>query len=793
MSDQLENTEKEVEELHRVITKCRTRHDEQSDLLQKLNKDDVLKSTASKKPKLATDSGCDDRPSLKTRFDDLARTYQEWEMEITPVSTPSRKSEIVTQPKSSGNTLSSRLFPNPLDKNTSSTNPTPVSVRKATPYKVQYTQLRQQSIVVANDQQPEDEQHILKDTVTSIPKAINEPVSNKENDSINETPITRRRVRDVAKLFENNAADIPDKYPIPSKSHKVSFMLADNSHKKDKIIEVSVDEQPFDSVDNLAEFNSPCTLQSIPVSTLSALSPSKLPTEIVIDSESVSNTADFDLCAEMNMNFIASDQPQQKLHPTEDKPLESNEHYADEVSNIFSEALGYEEDSDLDDPAVPDIIQNSYTVSSSRKIDFSSAHNERRSISNPCSPNAKDISVKEFSRCKSTDCIAVSSNITAENASKIKEMESGLMRIELAIDQASSTLRHCRGGHFALCDQIECSRVLLSACHRKQAILEEIARLQHTEPGQLDLPLAIVSLNTIRLPLDPDYMNALASGQDKRIFFVTCYVHYRSDVIQTTLCSTAEIVLTSSASSPCMIFTNHMNFYNLSPDFQIKIYIYCLEKRIKGNIKNFRELRSKAKGSFRKLLKTAKETYGANNREVVGRFVNFVQVDVVKIERKHINQNKFPLKLSSSKFPFVGHLMLCSEFRLAELVSHSGFLTHHSIVGGLGVWQRYWCVLENTKLRLWKNPEDCDHKSQNTPNRVLPLSMCKPRSVRILPFDECARPHTIEILMTASEPEDIDKHWFAADTTVDSNIWVQKLTKAIDTSFYWSAICQPNM
>ncbi|VDP52876.1 unnamed protein product [Schistosoma margrebowiei] len=122
----------------------------------------------------------------------------------------------------------------------------------------------------------------------------------------------------------------------------------------------------------------------------------------------------------------------------------------------------------------------------------------------------------------------------------------------------------------------------------------------------------------------------------------------------------------------------------------------------------------------------------------------------VSINKTELNSNRLPLRLLHlpRSTPLAGTAGLVDAFvSLEARVLARGFM-----IGGMGVWQRYWCQLRADYLHFWRYPEDEQRAhSNNAVNKkhlhpplgridlrhiVTPGAVIAPRSI-------CARANTI--------------------------------------------------
>ncbi|TNN17051.1 Anillin [Schistosoma japonicum] len=94
------------------------------------------------------------------------------------------------------------------------------------------------------------------------------------------------------------------------------------------------------------------------------------------------------------------------------------------------------------------------------------------------------------------------------------------------------------------------------------------------------------------------------------------------------------------------------------------------------------------------------------------------------VDRNGSNINRLPLRLLHlpRSSPLAGTAGLVDAFvSLEARVLARGFMTIFEEVGGMGVWQRYWCQLRADYLHFWRYPEDEQRSHSGNTNKSKPL------------------------------------------------------------------------
>jgi hypothetical protein len=108
----------------------------------------------------------------------------------------------------------------------------------------------------------------------------------------------------------------------------------------------------------------------------------------------------------------------------------------------------------------------------------------------------------------------------------------------------------------------------------------------------------------------------------------------------------------------------------------------------------------------------------------------------------------------------------------------SGFINLQRMVGGLPDWMRLWCVMRQSRLRCWKNPEDVGRR---LPEHVIELTetMVVEPAPRLL----IRRPNTIFL-------KDGDSDLYMAfESREEREQWIEKLSEALMDLQIWQSSC----
>ena len=184
----------------------------------------------------------------------------------------------------------------------------------------------------------------------------------------------------------------------------------------------------------------------------------------------------------------------------------------------------------------------------------------------------------------------------AKCAERVKELEELIKQEDNVIHQTGVALEKCmHDAHFSGSgEHIECNRLLLISCQKRQAYMTEINRLKLPTTGSIkkgaELTTAFSSspatagdelsstdltglliFSDLQLPVKESYINRLKAGDEKRVFYFLCLIRNGVQVLQTQVMSVQELIGSRDTS---ITFPNRMAINNV--DINFKVLFYCL-------------------------------------------------------------------------------------------------------------------------------------------------------------------------------------------------------------------------
>ncbi|RNA07512.1 actin-binding anillin-like isoform X2 [Brachionus plicatilis] len=370
---------------------------------------------------------------------------------------------------------------------------------------------------------------------------------------------------------------------------------------------------------------------------------------------------------------------------------------------------------------------------------------------------------------------------------RIKELEELIKHEDNIIHQTGIALERCVTDLTATNEHIECNRLLLISCQKRQAYLFEINRLKEALSGHAghqcestDLT-GLLIFSDLQLPIKESYLNKLKAGDDKRIFYFLCLIRNGIQVLQTQVINVQELISTKDT---CLVFPNRMAINNVDINFRVKIDIYTLEvmpnvnhkvKHTSSNVKFFSPFK------FHHHHENASSSGYSEQRALTSQRAktsNFIHVDTVEIGQADICRSKFKLSISSSAIPLSGVLFVNVRCMPSKSIELKGFM---SVFEESKFWERRWCFLNNYNISYWKYPED---EYRNGPLGVINLTKCVNDKVCVLPRDVCARKYSFELL--TDEEQDVKMFRLSADSRDQANDWITNVNFALANLRLWN-------
>jgi actin-binding protein anillin len=424
---------------------------------------------------------------------------------------------------------------------------------------------------------------------------------------------------------------------------------------------------------------------------------------------------------------------------------------------------------------------------------------------------------------------------------RIKELEDLIKQEENVIHQTGIALERClTDTHFTgSSEHIECNRLLLISCQKRQAYVTEISRQKTLSlnlasqvkkvstsklsslmdqasgggGGGIDLT-GLLIFSDLQLPIKESYISRLKSGDEKRVFYFLCLIRNGIQVLQTQVISVQELIATRETS---ITFPNRMAISNVDINFKVKIDVYTLEvlpkdtKHSSGKHHSGHSATSKFFSPFKSFHQSSSSSSGVvnnvnshsnhhyNEPNVLGnggsKTSNFIHVDTIEICNRDIYNNKFKLSISSSSIPLTGVLHVNVRCMPSKSIELKGFMSLFEDVNGLNSWDRRWCFLNNYNISYWKYPED---EYRNGPLGIINLTKCINEKVHVLPRDICARKYSIELTIcetteTSAANDDLNnekaklkRYRLSADSKDQVNDWVTNINYALANLRLWN-------
>ncbi|XP_052822337.1 anillin [Octopus bimaculoides] len=379
---------------------------------------------------------------------------------------------------------------------------------------------------------------------------------------------------------------------------------------------------------------------------------------------------------------------------------------------------------------------------------------------------------------------------------RIKQLSNQVSLEQTVILQTSNALNQCctEGSNFSgSAQQVECHKLLLIACQKRRAYLEEIQRLKASNclnpfgPGTK----GTLAISDIRLPLKKDFVSRMSTVYDLNVFYYVILIRNGPQVFTTQLISTHDPMVRGSLDFPNMI-----KMTDITSKFQVTLELYEMV-RIANK---FFSIIAFAKILFSRFRISSYFPVAHISSNPAGptsiHSSSFTLTWSTSLKMSNIDKNSFTMDRVPYDAPLIGSIYLRMKCNMETNVSESGFLTMFEDVSGLGAWHRRWCALSGNKMKYWKYPDDENRKD---PIGYIDLKRCITEKVGLISRDICARPNTFEMCTVRPlRPGEEDtlvtrkhhtmatiRHMLSADTKEERILWCNKLNEALDNIRAW--------
>lgn len=257
----------------------------------------------------------------------------------------------------------------------------------------------------------------------------------------------------------------------------------------------------------------------------------------------------------------------------------------------------------------------------------------------------------------------------------------------LALCQATEEFRGSR-------EEVEMQRALLIAKEKKKALIEEYERIGIVSSQG---PSGDVVIYMLQFKMSRDVMSSLEHGHhSSELYYFVVLVKSGEQVEASKLTSSDE----AAKQNGVIDVPVPLSLRALRPDFRATVEIYAIKTRRE---RLTHEEKYKLKGSTlkSKAKKTQTTTGGYRYEE------NFVRCGTFHFDINMPYKKAF--QVYEPVFPLEGTAVMKVKRSATEgiNVTHHGFLSmYQRNRDGHGLWNRYWCALENGEMKFWRLPED---------------------------------------------------------------------------------------
>ncbi|GJQ87888.1 hypothetical protein Trydic_g1157 [Trypoxylus dichotomus] len=356
------------------------------------------------------------------------------------------------------------------------------------------------------------------------------------------------------------------------------------------------------------------------------------------------------------------------------------------------------------------------------------------------------------------------------------------------IQQTTKALDLCRSvkEFVSSPEQIEAEKILLTATCQREAVLQEIRRLQMGEtPEEVDYP-GFIRLSNLKFPAKSFgcHANDSTKKKDYTQWFV-CIISCGTKVYAT------DTAIADFEGNVC--FHTQVSFDNLKPDFEISVTIYAM--KVKNNLRTYSHeskyhLNKRSKTtcpSPTKLLTFSRHRSTPRLPEACLKPSNFTlwgtgTIKICDLGKRTSFQMKNVPMCSTLYDEFLADIE--SFIDIKEHFSgflHVGAQTNSDFVS----WNRRWCTLNDTELLLWTDPIE-----SGNPVDIIDLKTCINSWISVVERSICARPKTL-LLETRNANRQIIRYLLNADTFEDMKKWENVLNSVVSALRTWNCIKYP--
>ncbi|XP_062607207.1 anillin-like isoform X2 [Saccostrea cucullata] len=499
-----------------------------------------------------------------------------------------------------------------------------------------------------------------------------------------------------------------------------------------------------------------------------------------------------------SLESTSSDQSSYSTESREYSDTEDDELSENQINDLLDEAMSDEEEATSKPRAAPRKRRSHMMATSEENagnLAYSvSMYRSRRYLHESNSPKKRIIRNREFEDSIHEENIEMPTQLPPELERKsiqerIQELQELVSQEQSVIMQTSNALNQCCSSNSYFQgspEQVECNRLLLIACQKRQAYLTEIQRLK--ESGCLDPPgsgpRGSLTISDIRLPLKKEFVTKIGTGSDNTVHYFLLLIRNHAQVIVTQMLSTHDPMMRGS-----LDFPNLIKIHGICGNFKLNLEIYSMSIS-----------REAIKDKKRKTPKKAPKGHLAPAPSPGGptavRTTSFTLITTLPITMRALDKTCFTLERIPYLSPLHGTIYMRLKCLMEQNVEERGFLTMFEDVSGFGAWHRRWSALQGNKLCFWKYP---DEENRKEPMGIIDLKRCITEKVGLIPRDICARPNTFE-LVTVRQPrrgeEDtlISKtyntmttirHMVSADTKEERINWCNKINRALANIRTW--------
>ncbi|KAF0990609.1 hypothetical protein HZS_1809 [Henneguya salminicola] len=333
-------------------------------------------------------------------------------------------------------------------------------------------------------------------------------------------------------------------------------------------------------------------------------------------------------------------------------------------------------------------------------------------------------------------------------------------------------------------EMIEAERLLLLATQKRTYYRDYEEKLLNRdlkcvcEPSHIFHYRVNLIVKDLSLFIKNDYFYKYT--KDNGIFYFCFIISHKHHIFSTNVISIHDVEENS------VHFKNVFKFYDIdvTDSIRIQLYAFTHNQQISNSMTKFKkfklpkiELTPRTVKFLRKF--SAVDSSSCENITTASRSSSFSYVGEINFLADLCGTQKLTLPNIVFDCPITGVFSLNIECHLIDNCHAKGFLTVNKCSAKTNIWQRYWVGLYKDNLSLWQYP--ADEQIKDPVGKIVLKWADKEQSIRLLQYDECARPNTFEIKLIEVDHtqlksiNNVTRYYLCADSKEERTKWMESL------------------